>query len=263
MLCRMFSSSLSLNSCCVSPGSSQHLGAIRLILGVLDPSLPYSLLCWFATWSIPGGPVGLQHKLHQASICSMALHLLPQRGAGCWLGLQAGVKMPVRTPGLCSYRKINGGEKKYPEPEALLPLLEMGEKEDNIQHLFQPWRNLVLSRQSPRFKELVRKREKSISTPSFLLFVKKPRHSLTPRWRRCPGLSCGKGQAGPAACSCLGCQTHGMSPKPPGTGAGGAEVKCLLAWVMTLISNIQIPGMDSLELAHLELPRAMAGFSPG
>lgn len=63
LLCRMFSLNLSLNSCCVSPGSSQHLASVRLILGVLDPSLPCSLLCWFATWSIPGGPVGLHHKL--------------------------------------------------------------------------------------------------------------------------------------------------------------------------------------------------------
>lgn len=62
LLCRMFSSSLSLNSCCVSPGSSQHLSSVRLILGLLDPSFPCSLLCWFATCSILGGPVGLHHK---------------------------------------------------------------------------------------------------------------------------------------------------------------------------------------------------------
>lgn len=101
-------------------------------------------------------------------------------------------------------------------------------------------------------------RNQSALPASFSLSRYQDTH-LTPGWRRCPGLSCGKGQAGPAGCSCLWCQTHGTSPKPLATGAGEAEVKCPLAWVMTLISNIQIPGMDSLELAHLELPRAMAG----
>lgn len=102
-----------------------------------------------------------------------------------------------------------------------------------------------------------------MSTSSFLLLVKLQRHSLdSPHWEKgCLGLSCGKGQAGPAGCSCLCCQTHGTSPKSLGTGAEKVGVKCLFAWVMTLISHIQIPLMDSLELANSELPRAMAGHS--
>lgn len=86
--------------------------------------------------------------------------------------------MKIKTPGLCSYRQINGGEKKISTAGAVLPLLEMGEKE-NTQHLFQPWRNLVLSRQSSRLKELVRKRGKSAPPASLSLSRYKDTH-LTP-----------------------------------------------------------------------------------
>lgn len=36
--------------------------------------------------------------------------------------------MEVRTPGLCSYRQINGGEHKYPELEVVLSASEVGKK---------------------------------------------------------------------------------------------------------------------------------------
>lgn len=92
--------------------------------------------------------------------------------------------MRVRTPGLCSYRQINGGEKKYPEPKAVLPLLEVGGKENNIQHPSQPWRNLVLSSQSPGFTELVRKRGKSALPASFSLSRYKDTHLTLHAGRR-------------------------------------------------------------------------------